>query len=178
MALNGPNGQLAGSTGGTTHNGGSSVYGGGSSRPSRHDRDRDHDWTPEPVVEKPKAPTASDTLAQIHREEWEDWKKRFQPRIEDLARQATTGELTQADIGRADGSVLSSFSNAAQAQQIREDRLGIRTDSRQSAASERLLGLNKTAARASARNNTRIAGQDRDMQILAGGGNIGLGANQ
>ena len=122
--------------------------------------------------------SASETLAKIAREEWEDWKKRFQPRIEDLARQASTGELTKADIGRADQSVTRSFDRAADAETMRTNRLGIQRDGRQQAASDRMLGLNETATRASVRNNTRIAGQDRDMQILAGGGNIGLGANQ
>jgi len=128
--------------------------------------------------QKPKTLSASETLAKIAREEWEDWKKRFQPRIEDLARQASTGELTKADIGRADQSVTRSFDRAADAETMRTNRLGIQRDGRQQAASDRMLGLNETATRASVRNNTRIAGQDRDMQILAGGGNIGLGANQ
>ena len=128
--------------------------------------------------QKPKTLSASETLAKIAREEWEDWKKRFQPRIEDLARQASTGELTKADIGRADQSVIRSFDRAADAETMRTNRLGIQRDGRQQAASDRMLGLNETATRASVRNNTRIAGQDRDMQILAGGGNIGLGANQ
>jgi len=122
--------------------------------------------------------SASETLAKIAREEWEDWKKRFQPRIEDLARQASTGELTKGDINRADRSVTRSFDRSAANEARRTSRLGIQRGSRQQAASERMLGLNETATRASVRNNTRIAGQDRDMQILAGGGNIGLGANQ
>ena len=133
---------------------------------------------PAPKPQKPKTLSASETLAKIAREEWEDWKKRFQPRIEDLARQASTGELTKADIGRADQSVTRSFDRAADAETMRTNRLGIQRDGRQQAASDRMLGLNETATRASVRNNTRIAGQDRDMQILAGGGNIGLGANQ
>ena len=128
--------------------------------------------------QKPKTLSASETLAQIHREEWEDWKDRFQPRLEDLARQAQSGELTKADVKRADKSVVSSFDRSEDAQKLRLSRLGLQQDSRQSAASKRMLGLNETATRASVRNNTRIAGQDRDMQILAGGGNIGLGANQ
>lgn len=132
--------------------------------------------TPKPAT--PKKLSASETLAKIHREEWEDWKKRFKPRIEDLARQASTGELTTADINRADNSVIRSFDRAEGAEAARTSRLGIQRDARQTAASDRMLGLNEVATRASVRNNTRIAGQDRDMQILAGGGNIGLGANQ
>ena len=128
--------------------------------------------------QKPKTLSARETLAKIAREEWEDWKKRFQPRIEDLARQASTGELTKGDINRADRSVTRSFDRSAANEARRTSRLGIQRGSRQQAASERMLGLNETATRASVRNNTRIAGQDRDMQILAGGGNIGLGANQ
>ena len=133
---------------------------------------------PAPKPQKPKTLSASETLAQIHREEWEDWKDRFQPRLEDLAQQAQSGELTKADVKRADKSVVSSFDRSEDAQKLRLSRLGLQQDSRQSAASKRMLGLNETATRASVRNNTRIAGQDRDMQILAGGGNIGLGANQ
>jgi len=133
---------------------------------------------PAPKPQKPKTLSARETLAKIAREEWEDWKKRFQPRIEDLARQASTGELTKGDINRADRSVTRSFDRSAANEARRTSRLGIQRGSRQQAASERMLGLNETATRASVRNNTRIAGQDRDMQILAGGGNIGLGANQ
>jgi hypothetical protein len=167
---------------GTTH--GNNNPDGVGGLPDRNDNSSSGDGNgssapaPAPKPQKPKTLSASETLAKIAREEWEDWKKRFQPRIEDLARQASTGELTKGDINRADRSVTRSFDRSAANEARRTSRLGIQRGSRQQAASERMLGLNETATRASVRNNTRIAGQDRDMQILAGGGNIGLGANQ
>lgn len=114
-------------------------------------------------------------LARIHREQWNDWKDRFLPRLEQLAGYAQSGELTQRDIDNADSAVTASFDQVRGSEQARQEGLGLQMTDRQRAASEREMGLNEAATRASMRNQARIAGEDRDMQILAGGGNIGLG---
>ncbi|WLD56876.1 hypothetical protein NFC81_09045 [Salinispirillum sp. LH 10-3-1] len=120
-------------------------------------------------------PTASDTMAEIHREQWEDWKNRYQSRLIDLANQAQSGELTRKDIQRADQSVTSAFSGQRDSIQKTNSGLGIQPTAQQKESSDRALGLAEASGRVGARNQARIAGEDRDMQILAGGGNIGLG---
>lgn len=118
---------------------------------------------------------ANNTLAQLHRAQWEDWTSRFKPRLEQLAGYAQTGELTHQAVGLADSAMQDSFAQVRQNQQMQNQGLGIQQSAAQQQASERTLGLAEASSRAAARNQARVAGQDRDMQILAGSGGIQQG---
>lgn len=115
---------------------------------------------------------ASETLARIYRNQWTDWKNRFQPRLEQLAGYAATGELTEQSIGLAQDSIESSFENSAATLGRNNQRLGIQMTSAQKKAADRTASIGEATAKTTAMNNARISGQDRDMQILAGGAGL------
>lgn len=112
---------------------------------------------------------ASNVLADLNRAQWNDWKARFQPRLEQLANYADSGELTQQAIGIADSTMGQSFQQARAGQQMQNQSLGINQTAAQKNAYDRTMNLAQASSTAAARNHARIAGQDRDMQILAGG---------
>lgn len=124
------------------------------------------------AVSRNKYTGASDVMGKIHRAQWEDWTKRFQPRLEQLAGYASSGELTQQSIGLADSAMKRSFGQARENQQLQNTNLGINQSAAQQNAQNRTMGLTEASSTAAARNQARIAGQDRDMQILAGSGGL------
>lgn len=115
---------------------------------------------------------ASETLARIYRNQWTDWKTRFQPRLDQLAGYAATGELTNQSIGLAQDSIQNSFANNAATFERNNQRLGIQMTPAQQKAAQRTASIGQAAAKTTAMNNARISGQDRDMQILAGGAGL------
>lgn len=115
---------------------------------------------------------ASTTLARIHRNQWTDWKSRFQPRLEQLAGYAATGELTNQSIGLAQDSIENSFANNAATFDRNNQRLGVDLTPAQRKAAQRTASIGEATAKTTAINNARISGQDRDMQILAGGAGL------
>lgn len=129
-------------------------------------------------VESDKYEGASNVMADLHRAQFEDWEKRYAPRIIQLADYAKTGSLTQKQTGLADQAVQTGFQNAERNQQMHNQSLGIQQTQQQQQANDRRMGLEQTASRAQARNQARIGGQDRDMQILAGGGGLQQGLQQ
>lgn len=124
------------------------------------------------MVSSSKHTGASDTLARIHRNQWLDWKERFQDRTEQLANYASTGDLTRQSIGLAENSVNRGFDSMAQNQDWQQRSIGINMTDQQRASNDRIMGLTKASTMTSAMNQARISGQDRDMQILAGGGGL------
>lgn len=130
------------------------------------------------AVNNDKYEGASNTLAQLNRAQWNDWKARFKPRLEQLAGYAQSGELTQQSVGLARDAVGQSFDSMAATQQRRQSDLGIQMTPAQQAANKRTMGLTEASTTASAMNQARAAGKDRDMQILAGGGSISSNLTQ
>lgn len=129
-------------------------------------------------VDTDKHKGASKVMADLHRAQFADWEKRYAPRIVQLSDYARTGSLTNQQIGLADQAVQTGFENAQRNQQMHNQGLGIQQTEAQQQANDRRMGLEQTAARAQARNQARVGGQDRDMQILAGGGGLQQGLQQ
>ena len=129
-------------------------------------------------VDTDKYEGASNVMADLHRAQFKDWEERYAPRIIQLADYAKTGSLTNQQIGLADQSVQTGFQNAQRNQQMHNQGLGIQQTQAQQQASDRRMELEQTASRVQARNQARVGGQDRDMQILAGGGGLQQGLQQ
>ena len=129
-------------------------------------------------VDTDKYEGASNVMADLHRAQFKDWEERYAPRIIQLSDYAKTGSLTNQQVGLADQSVQTGFQNAQRNQQMHNQGLGIQQTQAQQQASDRRMELEQTASRAQARNQARVGGQDRDMQILAGGGGLQQGLQQ
>lgn len=119
-----------------------------------------------------------ETLASLSRAEWEDWKSRFMPRLDSLVQHAQSGDLTQVNQQQAVDAMGRSFGIQRETQQRHLGDLGIQMSERQQAAHDRRMGVQEAAATASVKNQSAIAGKDRDMKVLAGSGAIKSGGIQ
>lgn len=124
---------------------------------------------------------ASDTYAQLIREQYNDWLTRYFPKQERLMQLGTNNELMNEQLGRTDGIATQSLRSAQLGLNNQMARMGVqRPDNPQ----DNTLGLRSALAIAGAKNGIREAQQDRQMNILTGGAapvrqqlNIGGGNN-
>ncbi|EAW1164267.1 hypothetical protein EO50_20435 [Salmonella enterica] len=109
---------------------------------------------------------ASDTFAQLIREQYDDWLNRYYPKQERLMELGTNNELMNAQLGRTDGIAANSLRSAQLGMNNQMARYGtIRAQNPQ----DNTLGLRSALAIAGAKNGIREAQQDRQMNILTGG---------
>lgn len=117
---------------------------------------------------------ASDKIARIYREEWQDYLNRFAPYDQKLI-QAGTGDLdNQQAIDRARESSITAFDVAQQSQQRDLSRLGVSDNPEERQYRESRTARQRKAAEIDATNRARLHTQDRDQQILTGGAATGL----
>ncbi|MBY6105034.1 hypothetical protein KUW19_00895 [Ferrimonas balearica] len=123
---------------------------------------------------------AQKTYADLTRAQWEDYKKRFLPVQKDYMDAVTSGKMLDEQLGRITTNVDNAFSSAAQAQQINQQRYGIKTNSTQDAASARSNAFAQSAATAQAMNTTRQGAEDTMNAFMEGSGarNAVINANQ
>jgi hypothetical protein len=110
--------------------------------------------------------SASWHIGELTRQEWDDYEKRFQPYDQKLINIATGKEDNEAAIANARGLASASFDVANGINYRNRSRLGLSTAADEMKSSMRLRDTNKTLAELSAVNNTRMAGEDRDMILL------------
>ncbi|EEC0437875.1 hypothetical protein AH715_003464 [Salmonella enterica subsp. enterica] len=109
---------------------------------------------------------ASDTFAQLTRDQYYDWLNRYYPKLETLMRLGTGNQLMNEQLGRANGIAVQSLRTAQLGQNNQMARYGaIRPQNLQ----DNTLGLRSALAVAGAKNGIREAQQDRQMNILTGG---------
>ncbi|MGG6128399.1 hypothetical protein ACQSGE_18085 [Salmonella enterica] len=109
---------------------------------------------------------ASDTYAQLIREQYNDWLTRYFPKQERLMELGTNNELMNEQLGRTDGIATQSLRSAQIGMNNQMARIGVqRPDNPQ----DNTLGLRSALAIAGAKNGIREAQQDRQMNILTGG---------
>ncbi|HGA5700443.1 TPA: hypothetical protein ACIS09_003160 [Salmonella enterica subsp. enterica serovar Birkenhead] len=109
---------------------------------------------------------ASDTFAQLTREQYNDWLTRYYPKLETLMNLGTDNQLMNAQLGRTDGIATQSLRSAQLGLNNQMARYGtVRAQNPQ----DNTLGLRSALAIAGAKNGIREAQQDRQMNILTGG---------
>ena len=121
-----------------------------------------------------KAGSASDLIANITREQWQDYLNRFQPYDRKLIDLATGNNDNEAAVERARSGVQSSFDVANGTQQRNTERLGLSTLPDEAQAIERNSKQAQTLSELNVVNNTRLHAQDRDQKLLAGSGAVSL----
>jgi hypothetical protein len=112
---------------------------------------------------------ASQLLGQLNRAQWEDWKQRFAPYVEQLAGEATDPNAATNAATQAKDAVGLAFDSAATINNQSREKYGIALNPAQQQAQERMNVTGRTAAMASAGNEARISALDRQQSILAGG---------
>ena len=122
------------------------------------------------------APTdrGSDTYAQhmnawLNRQQWEDYKNRFQPVENQLIDETMGGDLLDERLSSITATANQSFDSAMLGADITRSRYGIDQGESQAQSQLRKMMTSKTTAIADAKNNTRTHVYDRNMETLAGG---------
>jgi|TARA_R100001143_G_scaffold16407_3_gene18575 hypothetical protein len=112
---------------------------------------------------------ASQLLGQLYRAQWDDWKTRFSPYIDELANLASDKTYAAGQGANAAAAVNTSYANTAQALQTQRAGMGINLTDAQKTAEQRQLSLGQAADGASAYNEAKVSARDMQDQILAGG---------
>ncbi|ASO51200.1 hypothetical protein D0X25_23385 [Salmonella enterica subsp. enterica serovar Kentucky] len=109
---------------------------------------------------------ASDTFAQLTRDQYYDWVNRYYPKLETLMNLGTDNQLMNAQLDRTGGIAAQSLRSAQLGLNNQMARYGtIRPQNPQ----DNTLGLRSALAVAGVKNGIREAQQDRQMNILTGG---------
>lgn len=111
---------------------------------------------------------SNEYLAQISREQWSDYERRFMP-YERTLKNELGGGAALKDVGFAKRAIPQAFEaqNGAMGRDLA--RLGVTASPEQQAAMDQTLGLQKQSALIAGTNAARQHGQDRDLAILSGG---------
>lgn len=112
---------------------------------------------------------ASKVLGRLNRAQWEDWKKRFRPAIDELADYANDWRAPNQAGYEASEAMGKAVNDSYDANQQRHDSLGIPMPEDQARANDRRRNIGTTAAQISAGNQARMAERDRQNKIMAGG---------
>ncbi|EOS3541932.1 hypothetical protein H2R12_RS22450 [Escherichia coli] len=105
------------------------------------------------------------TSAALTRQQYDDWRTRYLPRVARLADLGENNSLMNAQLARVGGLATSSLRTAQMAQDNQMARYGV---SRPDNPDSNTLGLRNALAIAGAKNGIREAEQDRQMNILTG----------
>ena len=112
---------------------------------------------------------ASELLGQLNRAQWEDWKNRFAPYVDELARVAQDNNAPGMAAANASNAVGMAYDNSQQGLAMQRQGFGINLTPQQQAAEQRRTSVERSASMVSAGNEARISAQDRQNAILAGG---------
>lgn len=113
--------------------------------------------------------SASDTFAQITRDQWADYKNTFAPYENQLIALSTGDADNLQSEQRAAGAVENSFNSSLGTLARDRSRLGVSIGSDQAADEKRLGATLKTASLVGGTNKARLHAQDRDKAVLTGG---------
>jgi hypothetical protein len=108
-------------------------------------------------------------LAQIYRDQWSDYVKRFFPLENELVDTYNNPAVHGRIIGEATHQAASSFGAAQGSYGRTMARFGMSPDAQVAAEADRSFQLGSTLAVVDAKNRTRQALVDRDQGMLAGG---------
>ncbi len=117
---------------------------------------------------------ASNTMSQIHRAEWEDYKSRYLPRLQDSIAYATGDKPITEGVQRAGDSVDRAYQTSIGTNQRDLSRYGVSETAEESSNRSRLASISQGAEKVAAQNQTRLQVQDLQNSILAGGAASGL----
>lgn len=116
----------------------------------------------------PAVGSASDTFAQLTRDQWADYVQRFVPAENRLISYALSPETVQANMDAAGTQVDQSFGQVAGAQERALRGYGLPVDPAQQAAAARATDLAHGLTKVQAINNARDATVDRQLGVLSG----------
>jgi len=112
---------------------------------------------------------ADNTFGRIARAQWSDYKSRFMPAENELIDSIGNPHLLKKQIDRNVDFVNMGFDNAQTGVDQKMRQYGSQLTDRQEVASTRQSDLSRNLGVIDAKNVTRLAKKERDMQAMAGG---------
>jgi len=112
---------------------------------------------------------ASAINAAITREQWEDYKKRFQPYEDRLAAIYKNGGMMEGEAERIPEAVNQSFTTMRGIADRQLSRYGISPNEDQAASRNRMASLDQAIASVDAKNNLYATADERQDKIMTGG---------
>jgi hypothetical protein len=112
---------------------------------------------------------AGEINAAITREQWEDYKARFQPYEDRLAAIFKNGGLMEGEAERIPEAVNQSFDTMRGIADRRLSRYGIAPNKDQTTSRDRMASLDKAIASVDAKNNLWATADERQDKIMTGG---------
>lgn len=105
---------------------------------------------------------ASDTYAQLTREQYDNWLTTFYPKQRELMEKTQNGDLLNQQLSRVDGNMVDSMRASEQAKSNQMARYGVATKD------DPNQGAKQALATATAKNSLREYEKERSMSALAG----------
>jgi hypothetical protein len=112
---------------------------------------------------------ASAINAAITREQWEDYKKRFQPYEDRLAAIYKNGGMMEGEAERIPEAVNQSFTTMRGIADRQLSRYGISPNEDQAVSRNRMASLDQAIASVDAKNNLYATADERQDKIMTGG---------
>lgn len=112
---------------------------------------------------------ASALLGDLNRAQWEDWRNRFSPYVDQLAEVAQDSGAPNRAASNASNAMANAFDSNQQGQEQQRQSFGISQTPAQKQSQDRQQSLQRSASMVSAGNQARVSAQDRQSAILAGG---------
>lgn len=109
---------------------------------------------------------ASDTFANITRQQYADWVNRYYPKLQELMDYSTSGEMMNDELARVGSTQQQALNTATVGAANQQARYGTTS---QTNSEDNSLGLKSALATAGAKNGVRDAETDRQLSILTGG---------
>ncbi len=109
--------------------------------------------------------SASDTFADITRDQYNDWLTKYYPKLQETMDYATNGQLMNDQLARANTNTQQSLNTATVGQANQLARYG---QSSTANPQDNSTGLSSALATAQSDNNIRTAQQDRSLNMLTG----------
>ena len=116
---------------------------------------------------------ATDTLAQITREEYQDYITRFQPVERELLNLSHGRQLLDEQLGRITTNINQAYNSPlANSGLLQQQRYGVQHTAQEVQHNQRQTDLDRAKATAHAQNNTRIAHDDHQRRMIEGGNSV------
>ena len=115
---------------------------------------------------------ASQTRADLARQQWEDYKARFQPVEDELFRRYSSRDDLNDMLGDARDTTNAQFGIARAGMERNAGRYGLNRTQRQKGARDDQLGLAKALTTTNLENTTRQQWEDERNRLLTGAGGV------
>lgn len=111
---------------------------------------------------------ATELLGDLSRVQWDDYKKRFLPILDELIASATDAGAPEAAAERAISTTADRFNSAEKSMGLNDSRYGLQIDQDQMDQRQKRLALAGASSAVDSANKARLGVRDRQLEIMSG----------